>query len=304
MDFATMTDDRAKFLTVRELAELLHVKERKIYALVAAGEVPCSRATGKLLFPRHSVEAWIARHSTGDAIPYEVAARPVVCVGSHDPLLEWTLRESRSGIATFFDGSLDGLRRLKEDQAIVAGLHLHEAEEDGEDWNSRHVAESLAGLAVVLLEWAWRERGLIVAPDNPMKFSGLSDLPGKRVVPRQAEAGSQLLFETVLATAGVAPDSFETVAPPARSETDVAVAVAAGKADVGFGLAGVARQFRLGFVPIMRERYDLVVFQRAYFLEPFQSLLAFCRSEAFTAKARDFGGYDLSGFGRVRYVGP
>ena len=40
------------YLTVRELAELLRVKERKIYQLVADGEVPCRQVTGKLLFPR------------------------------------------------------------------------------------------------------------------------------------------------------------------------------------------------------------------------------------------------------------
>jgi putative molybdopterin biosynthesis protein len=54
----------------------------------------------------------------------------------------------------------------------------------------------------------------------------------------------------------------------------------------------------------MRERYDIVVYRRAYFLEPFQAFIAFCRSERFAAKAGEMGGYDISGFGRVHYLGP
>ena len=50
-----------EYLTTRELAELLRIKERKVYDLAASGKVPCSRATGRLLFPRAEIEAWIER---------------------------------------------------------------------------------------------------------------------------------------------------------------------------------------------------------------------------------------------------
>ena len=48
------------FLTTREVAELLRVKERKVYDLAASGGIPCRRVTGKLLFPRAEIEAWLA----------------------------------------------------------------------------------------------------------------------------------------------------------------------------------------------------------------------------------------------------
>ena len=63
-------------------------------------------------------------------------------VGSHDPLLDWALRESGCGIASFCDGSLDGLARLARGEAVVAGLHLAEGEGA---WNRGHVQERLAG---------------------------------------------------------------------------------------------------------------------------------------------------------------
>ncbi len=290
------------YLTVRELAALLRVKERKVYALAGSGEIPCTRALGKLLFERASVDAWLARHSTstpGRPVSIEL---PTVLLGSDDPLLDWALRESGSGIAAFFDGSLDGLRRLRNREGIAAGLHLHEPGED--NWNRRHAADALPQAPTVLIEWAWRERGLVIARDNPKGIGDLTHLAGHRVVPRQPESGTQVLFESLLEAAGVAAAEIELLSPAARSEREVAVSVADGKADAGFGLAGVARQFRLGFVSLTRERYDLLVDRRAYFLEPFQRLLTFCRSEALAAKARELGGYDLTGLGRIHYVGP
>jgi len=229
-----MPEGKPDFLTVRELAAFLRVKERKVYALAASGEIPCSRATGKLIFPRAAVEAWVSRHSSGAAPAAAAVERPLVFVGSHDPLLDWALRESRSGLASFFDGSLDGLARLRSAQAVAAGVHLYEPAAEG--WNRAHVEDELAGEPVVLLEWAWRDRGFIVAEGNPKKISAFRNLTGKRFVPRQAEAGSQVLFQSLLERERIGPASIDIVGPAARSESDVAAAISEGKADVGFGL--------------------------------------------------------------------
>ncbi len=101
----------SEFLTTRELAELLRIKERKVYDLAASGQVPCSKATGKLLFPRDAIDAWVAEHSSG-LERYSSLAPPNVILGSHDPLLDWALRESRCGLASYLDGSTDGLQRF------------------------------------------------------------------------------------------------------------------------------------------------------------------------------------------------
>ena len=292
-----MLDKDAELLTTREVAGLLRIKERKVYDLVASGEIPCVRVTGKLLFPRALLDAWLLRHSE-----HHEVARPLpnVVVGSHDPLLDWALRESGAGLASLFDGSLDGLERFAKGDAIAAGLHLIE----GDGWNAGHVERRLAGEPVVLIEWARREQGLIVPPGNPGGIEDAASLAGRRLIPRQREAGSFVLLQNLLGAAGLALDALELIAPPARTEADVAIAVADGKADVGLGLAAMARQFRLDFVPLVRERYDLLVWRRAYFEPPLQQLFRFCRSGAFEAKARDLAGYDVSGIGTVHYNGP
>lgn len=288
-----------EYLTTKELAELLRIKERKVYDLAAAGEVPCSKAMGKLLFPRDAVNAWLAQNSSG-VEGLTRAPLPTVFLGSHDPLLEWSLRESGSGIASFFDGSFDGLDRFANAEGIATGLHIFDREAG--DWNVPAVRRRFANEPVVLVEWAWRERGLVVAAGNPNKIRTVGDLDGLRVVPRQAEAGSQVLLDHLVAEAGLAPGALQFVRP-ARTETDAALAVLEGQADAAFGLASVAKQYRLDFVPVVRERFDLLVWRRDWFEEPFQKFLALCRGPVFEEHVRGLTGYDASGLGRVHFNG-
>jgi excisionase family DNA binding protein len=291
-----------EFLTTREVAELLRIKERKVYELVAENAIPVSRVTGKLLFPRVMVEAWVWRHAEYRGGIEGLEPRPPVVAGSHDPLLEWSLRESGSELAAFFDGSLDGLARLAAGKAIAAGLHVYEPA--AKDWNREHVARALPGAPVVLLEWAWRSQGLVVAPGNPRGIEGLQDLAGLTLIPRQQQSGSHLLLDHLLSEAGLERRQLQLLDPPARSEADVALAVAAGKADAGLAVETVARQFRLGFVPLFRERYDLAIWRREVFERPLQQLLAFCRGQAFATRATELGGYDVAGLGTVHHNGP
>ncbi len=159
----------SEFYTTHELAALLRVKERKVYDLVAKETLPFRRVTGKLLFPRDEIAQWRLVNGVASddarAAPRpprsSEAQRPLVAAGGHDPLLEWALRESRSGIAGFFDGALDGLRRAQAGDCVAAGLHIPE----GGEWNVAAVAAMFTDEPWVLIEWARRARGLITRPD-------------------------------------------------------------------------------------------------------------------------------------------
>lgn len=291
-----------ELMTTKEVAELLRIKERKVYDLAGADEIPCVRVTGKLLFPRSLIQAWLVRHTHYGAGAESLKPRPPVVAGSHDPLLEWALREAQTGLATLFDGSLDGLKRLAKGDCVAAAAHLAEA--DGQDWNVQHVAQALAGQPVVLVEWARREQGLILAAGNSRRVKSVADLGGARFVPRQREAGSYLLLVQLLDRVRMKLADLTLVDPPARTETEVALAVAEGRADAGFGLAALARQHGLAFVPLVEERYDLIVWRRDFFEQPLQRLFAFANSPAFAERARTLEGYDFSGLGTVRYNGP
>ena len=117
-------------LTTDEAADYLRLSERKLYGLVAKGAVPCSKVTGRWLFPRAALDRWVAAGLIGPAALAQVVAPPIVG-GSHDPLLEWALRESGCALASLPEGSEEGLRRLTRGDVMIAAIHLHRL--DGDD---------------------------------------------------------------------------------------------------------------------------------------------------------------------------
>ncbi len=288
------TDELPLYLTTREVAALLRVRERKIYDLAAAGEIPHRRITGKLLFPRAELMDWAGLGAEG-----ALSERPMVLAGSHDPLLEWAVRESGSGLATILNGSADGLQRFVDREAALAGIHFHE----GGEWNVATV-EGWRLVGCVLLEWAVRARGLILSEEVGDSVTCVADLRGMRVAMRQEGAAAATLFEELLREAGVKETEIVRLATPAWTESDAAAAVAAGEADAALGIEAMARQFDLPFRLLVLERFDLVVDRRAYFTDPVRALLDFAAGKAMKEKARAMGGYVLSETGKVRWLSP
>jgi excisionase family DNA binding protein len=297
-----------EFLTTRELASLLRIKERKVYDLAGEGSLPVRRVTGKLLFPRAEIEEWIESRGAklrgvklddGAPRPQPAPERPLVIAGGHDPLLEWALRESRSGIAAFLDGALDGLERAAHGGCIAAGLHI--PEDHGAEWNVQTVARRFGGEPVVLIEWAKRTRGLMCRDGLGRVVEKLSDARGLKFQSRQPEAGSELILSLLLEREGMDEDDLNRVEGVERSETDLAMAIANARADIGLGIEASARQFQLRFAPLIVERFDLLVWRKSFFDPPFQRLMQFCSSVAFRRRAQAIGGYDISGHGSVRF---
>lgn len=295
-----MPEEEQEFLTAKELAALLRVKERKVYELASNNEIPCTRALGKLLFPRAAIDRWLSESSTGLGNAPASKGRPNVMLGSHDPLLEWALRESKSGMAMFFDGSMDGVGRFADGDGIASGLHVYEPET--ETWNVETIKAGFQNKPVVLVQWIWRERGLIFRPELDGKVTGIESVGDLKLVPRQAEAGSQRLLEFILDEKNIDMSALD-LAPVARTETDAALAVSDGSGDVTLGLKSLAKQYKLSFLPVMRERFDLLVDRRAWFDEPMQRFFGFCASDAFEKRVAELGGYDTDGMGKIAFNG-
>jgi molybdate-binding protein len=116
---------------------------------------------------------------------------------------------------------------------------------------------------------------------------------------RQPEAGSHRLLEHLLAAAGLDPGALNAIARPARAETDLAAAVAEGRADAGLAIEAAARAHGVTFIQLAVERLDLVTRRRDAFEPAMQSLLAFARTPEFARAAQKLGGYDIAAAGRV-----
>ncbi|MGE0358347.1 MAG: substrate-binding domain-containing protein [Burkholderiales bacterium] len=287
-------------LTVAEVARHLRLGTRKVYDLVARKGLPHARAGGKLLFDLAEVERWLARTASGAA---PGGLPPPTLGGSHDPLLEWAVRESRCGLALLTQGSGDGLARLARGEVSGALMHLPSA--DLSDFNRAEAGEHLRGRNVALVEWARREQGLLVARGNPRKIRSVADLArrGVRVAMRQPGAGSAALLERLLAKEGLERRQLKA-GPTCMGENDLASAVKAGVADAGLGARAAALTLGLGFVPLAVERLDLGVSRAAWFEPPLGALFAFARGKRFAEHARALGGYDIAGLGTVTWNDP
>jgi putative molybdopterin biosynthesis protein len=191
-------------------------------------------------------------------------------------------------------GSGKALDMMAERQVHVAGLHLYD-EESG-DYNVAPVRRRLGGRAMVLVNLAVWEQGLVVAASNPKKIRGIADLArkGVRVVGRESGTGSQELFTRLAAEEGV-PRRAVDVVTVARGHLAVAQAVAAGGADTGIATRAAAACHGLEFLPLAEARFDLAMPRQNIEDPRVQRLLDVLASERFK---RDLGG--LAGYGTAR----
>jgi putative molybdopterin biosynthesis protein len=290
-------------LNTDDAATYLRLSERKLYELVAAGAVPCSKVTGRWLFPKAALDRWVASGMPNALKSLQEPVSPIVG-GSTDPLLEWALRESGSGLASLPEGSETGLLRLARREVAVAAIHLHTLENDGKSANIEAVSHAPGLHDAVVIGFARREQGLLVAPGNPYGIGGLAQIAGSgmRLAQRQEGAGAQLLLLTLLARERIDLREIALAKPAYATGSDLAQAVRAGHADCGIATRAVAQTAGLDFVPLVWENFDLVLRQRDYFLSGPFALFGFVRSDRFRQRATELGGYDLSVCGAVRHV--
>jgi excisionase family DNA binding protein len=289
------------YLNTEDAAAYLGIKERKLYELVAHGGVPCSKVTGKWLFPRAALDRWV---EAGLAYPdgFTPADPPPIIGGSHDPLLEWAARRSDSGLALLSEGSSAGLARLERHAVAMAAIHLH-ARVDEDDANVAGVRALAHAHDAVVIAFARREQGLLAAPGNPLGLAQLSDVVAAqaRFGMRQGGAGAQLLLHKLANRAGISTEALPATGTPYATGQDLAFAIRAGEVDCGIATRAVAAANGLGFVPLVWERFDLALRRRTYFEPGPQRLFALMREPEFRRHADQLTGYDVSEAGLVRF---
>jgi putative molybdopterin biosynthesis protein len=292
-------NDTVFYLNTEEAAAYLGISERKLYELVASGSVPCSKVTGKWLFPRMAIDRWI---DAGMAKPFGLLAQdaPAIIGGSHDPLLEWAARQSGSGLALLSVGSERGLEKLVRNDVAIAAIHMHAIGES--DANLVAVAAAQQLHDAVVIAFARREEGLLLAPGNPLNLLSLADAATTkaRFAMRQAGAGAQLLLSKLLSDAGLALASLNALSKPFATGDDMAFAIRSGEADCGLATRAMANAHGLAFTPLGWEHFDLAMRRRSYFEPGVQSLLALMREPEFHHHAHLLGGLDTSAAGMVR----
>ena len=295
-----------EFLTTSEAADYLRLGERKLYELVTTGAIPCTKVTGKWLFPRHELDLWVL---SGLARPAGMltAEPPPVVGGSQDELLDWSLRESGSGLGSMSEGTARGLERLQRDEVMAVAVHFHGLEADGNlasDASATALRDAPDLHDAVLVAFVRREQGLVLPPGNPKRLRGLSDVLalGVRMAMRQQGTGAQMLLDVLLTRAGASTRDLRRIETPALTGPDLAEVVRAGQADCGVATRAAARSAGLDFVPLVWENFDLAMRQRSYFRPPMQALIRFLSERRLRQRAEELTGYDPSPAGQIRFA--
>jgi molybdenum cofactor synthesis domain-containing protein len=228
----------------------------------------------------------------------------LVVLGSHDNTIDLlaTLlhrRDHRLRLSSGHVGSLGGLMALRQGRAHLGGSHMLDPETNS--YNITFIKRYLAGVPLKLINLAWRQQGLMVAPGNPKNIRTIQDLirPEVRFINRQRGAGTRLLLDYLLKEAGLNADQVQGYEREEYTHMAVAVNVFSGTADVGLGILAAARALMLDFIPLLPERYDLVVPETTFADPRFQTLLEVIRSLEFQKTAAALGGYDLQDCGTI-----
>jgi len=245
------------YWTTREVAKYLRLNEKKIYAMVAAGDLPAARISGKWLFEKELIDAWVRQNTRMPDVGMmqSLVERLLVLQGSDDWLMDQALGTLRAqldqAVVTARVGSFAGLEAIGRGRAHFAGIHV--ADED--------LPRALQpGPPTYLVGLFGRQQVLVVGASHAARIHQIEDVvtQGLRFALRQPGSGTHRLTETLIAQTGHSLDDLETTGPYS-SHLEVALAVAQGVADAGLVIQVAADLTHQAYVPLLEETYRLAV---------------------------------------------
>jgi len=267
------------------------------------------RADGILRIP-----SGVSGYSEGETAPVELLTSEhdlgsrLLTLGSHDltiDLLASAVKEASDGRITISSsniGSMGGLIAVGKGIAHFAGSHLLDTETG--DYNRSWLKKYLPGADIALVTLVHRHQGLMTLKGNPKAIRSVSDLlrPDVALVNRQAGSGTRILLDYELKKSGIGADSISGYGNEEYTHMSVAMAVTSGRADVGMGILAAARALDLDFIPVARERYDLVVPVRLLKDPRIALLLDIIRSDKFREQVLVLGGYEIEETGKIQEI--
>ncbi len=263
------------------------------------------RADGLIRIPAHSEGIAAGREvATELLLAPEELEETLVVIGSHDNTLDvlaTLLRRHHPGLrlSSAHVGSTGGLLAIKNQRAHLAGSHLFDPATS--TYNIPYIERLLPDVPLKLVNLVHRQQGLMVLPGNPKNIQGFQDLtrPDVRFTNRQRGSGTRILLDYHLARLNLSPETIQGYDQEEYTHMAVAVNVLSGAADAGLGIMAAAKALGLDFIPVVEERYDLVVPETTWEDERFQKVLEIIRSEEFQTTVQALGGYDTRETGEV-----
>jgi len=233
--------------------------------------------------------------------PHELE-QTIFVIGSHDMTLDLVaqfLAERQRRLVSANVGSQGGLVALRRGEAHLAGSHL--LDPDTGEYNLPYLKQYLPDTPVEVVTWVGREQGILTLRGNPKAIRGLEDLarPDVRFINRQRGAGTRILLDYHLSKLGIQAAMVNGYDQEEYTHLAVAAAVSSGRADCGLAITASAQALNLDFIPLLQERYDLIIpcqYVNGDLLSPLFDLMSDLR---FRQAVAALPGYDLSQMGHI-----
>ena len=305
--------------TTEEIAQLLKISKLTVYDLIKKGKLPAYRVGKQMRVDATDLEAYKRQSKGGvglsaastDEPPHVRSAtkelagvRPLVITGQDMSLdiLSKHIEKQAAGFRALrsFAGSLDSLISMYQGQADLVSTHLLDG--DTGEYNLPYIRKILVGSSYIVVNLLARQAGFYVRQGNPFGLKGWQDLdkPGLRLVNREIGSGARVLLDEQLRLHRIAPSSLLGYDTIESNHLAVAGKVGLGEADVGIGIVKAAAIVgSVAFIPLIRERYDLVMRKSPDNARWIEAVLDILKSEAYLNELRAIQGYDLSETGTI-----
>lgn len=308
-----MTDGIA--YTPEDVAKILKISRFTVYELIKRGELSAYRIGRKVRVEPADLEKYKLQAKTRHAHiepelvgqyaerPLAVSEELIIC--GQDIVLDMLTRQlerqmPEGRVLRRYIGSIDGLQALYRGTANLVTAHLWDSDTD--EYNTPYVRRMLPGQRTVLVNLVYRTEGFYVKAGNPLGIKDWSDLtrPDIRFVNRECGSGARVLLDEQLRLLGLDGSAIKGYIREESSHLAVASCVARGEGDVGLGIENVAPQVKdVDFIPLKKERYDLVMRKTDQNRPQFRVLLEILRGQAFRSEVGGMAGYDVSRMGEI-----
>ncbi|OAB42843.1 helix-turn-helix transcriptional regulator [Paenibacillus glacialis] len=309
-----MTNDVS--YTTEEISKLLKISKLTVYDLIKKGELLSYRVGKQMRIDAVDLEAYKQRAKglsntpslnpieTSDLSSLKAGTRSIVITGQDISLdiLSKHIEDKTTGIRPLRShvSSLESLISMYKGEADVVSTHLLDG--DTGEYNLPYIKRLLAGSSYIVVNLLFRRAGLYVQSNNPKNINHWTDLTqsGLRLINREKGSGARVLLDEQLRMHGIHSHQLLGYGDERSNHLAVATRVASGEADVGVGTEKAASMVdHVEFIPLMNERYDLVMMKNVDNIGWIGSLMDILQSDEYKQELSAISEYDLSQTGQI-----
>ncbi|MCX5849986.1 MAG: helix-turn-helix transcriptional regulator [Deltaproteobacteria bacterium] len=298
----------SELMSTKEVAKYLDIHEKQVYLLIKGGKIPCSRVTGKWIFPKRLIDEWI-QTSAQDSLQQarkriNQIEGALLAAGSNDPVLDMLLTAIKKdhpdfNIFSANTGSVGGLQALNTGLTDVAFSHLLDPQTG--DYNTPYLKQYCPDQHPVVVNMFYRQIGFLIVKSKSNIFKGWNSITNKKIrfINRQAGSGIRILLDNELKNRDIDKEDITGYEKEVYTHFEVGLSIISGEADVGIASAAVAKILDLNFQPLISERFDMILDKNTFFQPVVQTFIEILQSDQFKNRIGKIGNYDFKDAGRI-----